>query len=308
MKLATVVERCRVDKPKHFRLADHDPAERFGLSTDLEEVKAILADGIARIEELQQRLYAHGQWGVLLVLQGMDSAGKDGVIKHVMSGVNPQGCEVHAFKAPSAEELEHDFLWRTGKDVPARGRIGIFNRSHYEEVLVVRVHPEMLKRQNLPPSATGKNIWKHRFKEIRAFERHLVRNGTLVLKFHLRISKEEQRRRFLARLEEPAKRWKFSMNDVLEREHWDQYMAAYEDMIRDTSTDYAPWYVVPADHKHLAWVIVSAALIDALERLKLDYPKVQGKALKELKQAERALKAEKPSGGGKRQGADKSAD
>jgi len=295
MKLAKIVERCRIDKPEHFRLADHDPAERFGLSTNIDEVKSVLADGIARLAELQQRLYANGRWGVLMVLQGMDTAGKDGVIKHVMSGINPQGCEVHAFKAPSAEELEHDFLWRTGKDVPARGRIGIFNRSHYEEVLAVRVHPEMLKRQNLPPVATGKNIWKSRFKEIRAFERHLSRNGTLMLKFHLRISREEQRKRFLARLEEPFKRWKFSANDIAERGHWNEYMAAYEDMIRETSTEKAPWYVVPADHKHVAWLVVSAAIVEALEGLSLAYPKVTGKALAQLKKAERALKAEKPS-------------
>jgi PPK2 family polyphosphate:nucleotide phosphotransferase len=292
MKLAKIVKHCRIDRPRHFKLADHDPAERFGLSTDIEAVETILADGVARMEELQQRLYAQGQWGVLMVLQGMDAAGKDGVIKHVMSGINPQGCEVHAFKAPSAEELEHDFLWRTGRDLPARGRIGIFNRSHYEEVLVVRVHPDMLERQNLPPAAIGKDIWKHRFKEIRAFERRLVRNGTLVLKFHLRISKDEQRKRFLARLDEPFKRWKFSVSDLAEREHWDEYMAAYQDMIRETSTDYAPWYVVPADHKHVAWLVVSAAIIEALEGLKLEYPKVTGKALERLKRVERALKAE----------------
>jgi PPK2 family polyphosphate:nucleotide phosphotransferase len=287
-----IVKKCRVDKPRHFKLADCDPAETFGLSTDIENVEPILAAGVAKLEDMQQRLYARGQWGVLIVLQGMDAAGKDGIVKHVMSGINPQGCEVHAFKAPSAEELEHDFLWRTGKDVPARGRIGIFNRSHYEEVLVVRVHPEMLEKQNLPPGATGKTIWKHRFKEIRDFERHLSGNGTLVLKFHLRISKEEQRQRFLARLEEPFKRWKFSVNDATERDYWDEYMAAYEDMIRETSTDYAPWYVVPADHKHIAWIVVSAAIIEALEKLKLDYPKVTGKALKELRKAERLLKRE----------------
>ena len=226
MKLAKIVKQCRIDKPGHFKLADHDPGERFGLSTNTDDVKPVLADGIARLEELQQRLYANGEWAVLLVFQGMDAAGKDSVVKHVMSGVNPQGCEVHSFKAPSDEELAHDFLWRTGKDVPARGRIGIFNRSHYEEVLVVRVHPEMLERQNLPPCATGKDIWKHRFEDIRAFEHHLARNGTLVLKFHLRISKEEQRKRFLARLDEPFKRWKFSANDIAEREHWDEYMDA----------------------------------------------------------------------------------
>lgn len=288
-----IVKKCRVDSPRHFKLADCDPAETFGLSTDIADVEPILAAGVAKLEEMQQRLYAQGQWSVLIVLQGMDAAGKDGVVKHVMSGINPQGCEVHAFKAPSAEELEHDFLWRTGRDVPARGRIGIFNRSHYEEVLVVRVHPEILKEQNLPPGATGKDIWKHRFKEIRDFERHLSRNGTLVLKFHLRISKEEQRQRFLARLEEPFKRWKFSVNDAAERVYWDDYMAAYEDMIRETSTDYAPWYVVPADHKHIAWIVVSAAIIEALEKLKLEYPKVTGKALKDLKKAERLLKRQR---------------
>ena len=292
MKFAKIVKQCRIDKPGHFKLADHDPAERFGLSTDIEDVKTILADGVDRLEDLQQRLYADGRWAMLLVFQGMDAAGKDGVIKHVMSGINPQGCEVHSFKAPSAEELAHDFLWRTGKDVPERGRIGIFNRSHYEEVLVVRVHPEMLERQKLPPGMAGKDIWQQRFKDIRAFEHHLTRNGTLVLKFHLRISKEEQRKRFLARLDEPFKRWKFSPNDLAERGHWDQYMAAYQDMIRETSTDYAPWYVVPADHKHVSWLVVSAAIIEALEKLRLEYPKVTGNALKELKDAERSLKAE----------------
>jgi PPK2 family polyphosphate:nucleotide phosphotransferase len=292
MKLAKIVQQCRIDKPQRFKLADHDPAERFGLSTDIDEVEPILAASVARMEELQQRLFANGQWGVLIVLQGMDAAGKDGVVKHVMSGVNPQGCEVHAFKAPSAEELAHDFLWRTGKDVPARGRIGIFNRSHYEEVLIVRVHPQLLAKQNLPAGATGKTLWQHRFKEIRAFEQHLARNGIVVLKFHLRLSKAEQRKRFLARLDEPAKRWKFSASDAAERGYWDDYMAAYQEMIRATSTDDAPWYVVPADHKHVAWLVVSAAIIEALEGLKLEYPKVAGKALKELKKAERKLRAE----------------
>jgi len=292
MKLPKILKHCRVDEPVHFRLAAHDPAECFGLSTNIDDVKPILAAGIARLEELQQRLYANGQWAVLLVLQGMDAAGKDGVIKHVMSGVNPQGCEVHGFKAPSEEELRHDFLWRTTMRLPENGRIGIFNRSHYEEVLAVRVHPEMLARQKLPLRAVGKDIWQRRFQDIRTFERHLSRNGTLILKFHLRISREEQRKRFLARLDEPAKRWKFSMNDVIERKRWDEYMAAYEDMIRATSTDYAPWYVVPADHKHVAWLVVSAAIIAALEGLKLEFPTIKGKVLAELKSVERALKAE----------------
>ncbi len=294
MKLSKAVKACRIDKPEHFRLADHDPSERFGLSTDIDDVKPILADAIARLEKLQQDLYADGRWAVLIVLQGMDAAGKDGVIKHVMSGVNPQGCDVHSFKAPTAEERDHDFLWRIAKVLPGRGTIGIFNRSHYEEVLAVRVHPKMLAAEKLPPGDTSKTIWKHRFKDICAFERRLARNGTVILKFHLRISKEEQRRRFLARLDEPAKRWKFSMNDIAERGRWDDYMAAYEDMIRETSTDYAPWYVVPADHKHVAWLVVSAAIIGVLEKLSPRPPKISGAKLKELKATEQALRAEAP--------------
>jgi PPK2 family polyphosphate:nucleotide phosphotransferase len=292
MKLAKIVKHCRIDKPEKFKLADFDPAETFGLSTDIEQVRAILADGVARLEDMQERLYAHGRWAVLIVLQGIDAAGKDGVIKHVMSGINPLGCVVHAFKSPSSEELAHNFLWRIDKYLPERGRIGIFNRSHYEELLAVRVHPELLKREKLPPSASRKNVWKHRFQDIRGFERHLTRNGTLVLKFHLRISKEEQRKRFLARLSDPSKRWKFSANDIAERSYWDDYMTAYEEMIRETSTDYAPWYVVPADHKHVTWVIISAAIVEAIEALKPDFPKIAGKALKDLKKAERRLQAE----------------
>jgi PPK2 family polyphosphate:nucleotide phosphotransferase len=299
MKLVKALQTCRIDKPQRFRLADHDPAQTFGLSTNIEDVKPMLKDGVARLAGLQQRLYANGRWAVLVVLQGMDAAGKDGVVKHVMSGINPQGCAVQSFKTPSAVELAHDFLWRSVKALPERGHIGIFNRSHYEEVLIVRVHPEMLARQKLPPSLADRGIWQQRFKDICSFERHLARNGTLVLKFHLRISKEEQRRRFLARLDDPLKRWKFSMADVAERQHWDEYMAAYEDMIRGTSTDDAPWYVVPADHKHVAWVVISAAIIEALESLKLDYPKIEGVALEALKTAERALKAEKPGRAGK---------
>jgi PPK2 family polyphosphate:nucleotide phosphotransferase len=292
MKIAKIVKQCRIDKPDKFKLADFDPAEGFGLSTDIEDVRAMLADGVARLEDMQERLYAHGRWAVLIVLQGMDAAGKDGVIKHVMSGVNPLGCRVHAFKAPSAEELAHNFLWRIDKNLPERGQIGIFNRSHYEEVLAVRVHPELLKKQNLPPKVSGKNLWKHRYQDIRGFERHLTRNGTLVLKFHLRISKKEQRKRFLARLEVASKRWKFSASDIAERGYWDDYMAAYEEMIRETSTDYAPWYVIPADHKHVAWVVISAVIVEAIDALKPDYPKIAGKALKDLKKAERALRAE----------------
>jgi PPK2 family polyphosphate:nucleotide phosphotransferase len=293
MNFAKIVKQCRIDKPRHFKLADHDPAEHFGLSTDIDDVKPVLQQGIERLAELQQRLYADGRWAVLIVLQGIDAAGKDGVVKHVMSGVNPQGCQVHSFKAPTPEELAHDFLWRAGKALPERGQVGIFNRSHYEEVLVVRVHPQMLEHEHLPPGEIGKDFWKHRYKDICVFEHHLVRNGTLVLKFHLRVSKEEQRKRFLARLDEPHKRWKFSMNDIAERGRWDDYMDAFADMIRETSTNYAPWYVIPADHKHIAWLVVSAAIIEALEGLKLEYPKVTGKVLKELKKVARALKADK---------------
>jgi PPK2 family polyphosphate:nucleotide phosphotransferase len=294
MNFAKIVKQCRIDRPGHFKLADHDPAETFGLSTNIEDVQPILAEGIKKLADMQQRLFANGQWAVLIVFQGMDAAGKDSVVKHVMSGVNPQGCEAHAFKAPSTEELDHDFLWRIERRVPARGHIGIFNRSHYEEVLAVRVHPDLLQKQKLPQQLIGKDIWDNRFKDIRTFEHRLVRNGTLVLKFHLRLSKEEQRQRFLARLDEPFKRWKFSANDIAERGRWDDYMAAYQDAIRETSTDYAPWYVVPADHKHVTWLVVSAALIETLQALKLEYPKVTGKALEDLKACERALQAEAP--------------
>jgi PPK2 family polyphosphate:nucleotide phosphotransferase len=295
MKLEKILQHCRIDKPRHFRLARHEPTERFGLSPDAAVVKDMLADGVARLEKLQQRLYADGRWSVLILFQGIDAAGKDSAINHVMSGVNPQGCEVHGFKEPSTEELAHDFLWRAAQHLPARGSIGIFNRSYYEEVLVVRVHPELLQREKLPQSAAGPDIWKHRFKEIRAFERHLARSGTLMLKFHLRISKEEQRKRFLARIDEPAKRWKFSMNDIKERGRWDRYMAAYEEMIRETSTDYAPWYVVPADQKQVAWLVVAEAIVEALQGLKLEYPKITGAALKELKAVEKELRAEAPA-------------
>jgi PPK2 family polyphosphate:nucleotide phosphotransferase len=294
MQLGHIAKRFRIDKPDKFRLAKHDPAECCGLSVDKKDAKIMLVDGIARLAALQERLYAEDRWSVLIVLQAMDAAGKDSIIKHVMSGINPQGCEVHSFKQPSTEELAHDFLWRVAQRLPTNGRIGIFNRSHYEEVLTVRVHKELLERQKLPKQLVGKGIWQQRFDDIRAFERHLARNGTVILKFFLNVSKEEQRRRFLDRLDEPAKRWKFSMSDVAERKLWDQYMAAYEDMIRNTSTPEAPWFVVPADHKWFARMVVSGAIVQELQALKLDFPKVDGKALKELRQAEKALKREKP--------------
>ena len=289
MKLAKILKACRVDKPEHFRLADYDPAETFGLSTNIEDVKLILADGVARLGEMQQRLYANGRWAVLVALQGMDAAGKDGVIKHVMSGINPQGCEVHAFKAPSAEELAHDFLWRTVRALPQRGHIGIFNRSHYEEVLVVRVHPEMLARQKLPPNVTDGRIWEQRFKDIRGFERHLARNGTRVLKFHLRISKEEQRKRFLARIDEPEKNWKFSTGDIEERGFWKDYMHAYEQCLAATSTKEAPWYAVPADDKENARLIVSQIVVDRLEALDMHYPPTSPERRAELQAIRKRL-------------------
>jgi PPK2 family polyphosphate:nucleotide phosphotransferase len=294
MQLGHIAKRFRIDKPDKFRLAKHDPAECCGLSVDKKDAKVMLAEGVERLSDLQERLYAEDRWSVLIVLQAMDAAGKDSIIKHVMSGINPQGCAVHSFKQPSTEELAHDFLWRVAQRLPTNGRIGIFNRSHYEEVLTVRVHKELLERQKLPKQLVGKDIWQQRFDDIRAFERHLARNGTVILKFFLNVSKEEQRRRFLDRLDEPAKHWKFSMSDVAERKLWDQYMAAYEDMIRNTSTPEAPWFVVPADHKWFARMAVSGAIVQELQALKLDFPKVDGKALKELRQAEKALKREKP--------------
>ena len=289
MNLDRIARRFRIDRPKHFRLAEHDPAECCGLTVDKAEAKALLVEGIARLTELQQRLYAANTWSVLIVLQAMDAAGKDSLIKHVMTGLNPQGVEVHSFKQPSTEELDHDFLWRVAERLPARGRIGIFNRSQYEEVLAVRVHRELLAKEQLPSALDGKKLWQHRFDDIRAFEQHLVRNGTLVLKFFLNVSREEQRRRFLDRLDQPDKRWKFSMGDVEERKLWPKYMAAYEDTIRETSRKDTPWYVVPADNKWFTRMVVAAALVEAMEGLDLDYPKVEGRALKELNKARKAL-------------------
>ena len=273
----------RVDDGEKFKLKRFDPADTGGLnSEDKPRAKEALADGIRALAELQDRLYAQDRWSVLLIFQAMDAAGKDGAIKHVMSGVNPQGCQVYSFKAPSAEELDHDFLWRTTKCLPERGRIGVFNRSYYEEVLVVRVHPEILTGQKLPRHLVTKKIWDQRYESIRDFERHLARNGVLIRKFFLNVSKDEQRRRFLERLDDPDKNWKFSSADAKEREHWDEYMSAYADMIRETSSEQAPWYVVPADNKWYTRVVVAAAVIDALTELELEYPKVDKDKLTEL--------------------------
>ena len=293
MKLAKIAKQFRIDRPDKFRLADHDPAECCGLSIEKEDAKAMLSEGVERLAELQEKLYANNKWSVLLIFQAMDAAGKDSVIKHVMSGINPQGVQVHSFKAPSEEDLDHDFLWRIGKALPERGRIGIFNRSHYEEVLTVRVHGEYLARQRLPDAVAGKKIWQNRFDDIRAFEQHLARNGTLVLKFFLNVSLDEQRKRFLDRIDQPGKRWKFSMGDVAERKLWPKYMAAYEEMIRETSRDEAPWYVVPADNKWFTRLVVAGAMAKAMEGLDLAYPTVEGLALKDLQAARKALKAER---------------
>jgi PPK2 family polyphosphate:nucleotide phosphotransferase len=289
MKQTKLVKRYRVDDPKRFRLADCDPADTAGLDIEKAEAKAILAEGIELVSDLQQRLYAEHRRAVLIVLQGIDGAGKDSVIDHVMSGINPQGCEVHAFKRPSEEELAHDFLWRAAVRLPRRGHIGIFNRSYYEEVLVVRVHKNLLESQQLPPELVTSKIWKQRFKDINAFERHLARSGTTVIKFHLRISKAEQKRRMLERLDDPAKRWKFSAEDIAERKLWDHHMVAYEHMVRNTSTTHAPWYVVPADNKWFARMVVSAVVADVIAKLDPQFPKVDRAGLAEMQRIRKAL-------------------
>jgi PPK2 family polyphosphate:nucleotide phosphotransferase len=280
----------RIKDGGDFRLKDIDPGETLGLdSEDKPRAKEALATGVEALAELQDMLYAQDRWAVLLIFQAMDAAGKDGTIKHVMSGVNPQGCQVYSFKSPSSEELDHDFLWRCMKYVPERGRIGIFNRSYYEETLVVRVHSDFLARQSLPPELVTKDIWKERFHDIRSFEQYLTRNGIVVRKFFLHVSKGEQKRRFLERLENPEKNWKFSANDIKERAFWDDYMAAYEDMIRHTASPEAPWYVVPADNKWFTRIAVAAAVIETLDALNLSYPKVSKEKLKELEGAKQML-------------------
>ena len=281
----------RVDHGRKFRLKDFDPADTSGVKSKKHAEKE-LPRGLERMVELQDMLYAQDRWAILIILQAIDAAGKDGVISHVMSGVNPQGCQVFSFKQPSAEELDHDFMWRSTKCIPERGRIGIFNRSYYEEVLVVRVHKEMLERERMPPSLVTKNIWNERFADINAYEHYLSRNGVVIRKFFLNLSKEEQKKRFLKRLDQPAKNWKFSATDITERERWPDYMTAYEEMIQHTATPRAPWYVVPADNKWYTRLVVSAAIIDALEQLNLHYPVVDAAKRKELKAARIALEHE----------------
>jgi PPK2 family polyphosphate:nucleotide phosphotransferase len=289
--LADLVERYRIDNGRAFRLSRADPADTGGFKSK-DEAAPLLTRGVERLEVLQERLYAQNSQALLLIFQAMDAAGKDSTIKHVMSGVNPQGCQVFSFKSPSVEELDHDFLWRTTRCLPERGRIGIFNRSYYEEVLIVRVHPEMLEQERLPAGSRGSNIWRQRFEDINAFEEHLYRNGTVVLKFFLHVSKREQKQRFLDRLDERDKTWKFSENDVRERQHWREYMHAYEDMIRHTATPHAPWHVVPADHKWVTRLVVAEVVARALDRMKLAFPTVDPRVRAQFKSARKLLERE----------------
>ena len=286
------VKPYRIEHGKNFRLKDFDPADTGGLHSK-ERAEELLRTGIASMADQQGKLYAQQRWALLCVFQGMDAAGKDGIVKHVMSGVNPQGCQVYSFKAPSTEELNHDYLWRTMRRVPERGRIGIFNRSYYEEVLVVRVHEDVLANEPIPESLITKHIWEERYQDINAYERYLSRNGIVIRKFYLNLSKEEQKRRFLSRLEEPEKNWKFSPADVQERGYWDDYMKAYEQMIKHTASECAPWYVVPADNKWYTRLVVVAAITETLLDLKLDYPKVGPEQRRLLLEAKKILEREK---------------
>ena len=281
----------RVESGKGFKLRDFDPADTQGLDLQA-EADDLLKDSVKRLSDMQQKLYAQDRWALLLIFQAMDAGGKDSAIRHVMSGVNPQGCQVYSFKQPSNEDLSHDYLWRAHNKVPERGRIGIFNRSYYEEVLVVRVHPELLEKQRIPPSLTGKQLWRERFDDITSFEDYLSRNGIVIRKFFLNVSKQEQKQRFLKRLDQPNKNWKFSEDDVREREHWNDYMDAYEDTIRHTSTKHAPWFVVPADQKWFTRLVVASVIVEALESLKLDFPKIDKAKQKELDAARKLLMQE----------------
>jgi PPK2 family polyphosphate:nucleotide phosphotransferase len=287
------IKQYLVESGEDFRLKDHDPGGTHGLkSGDKPEAKRITDEGVALLSEMQDKLYAQSNWGLLLIFQAMDAAGKDSTIKHVMSGVNPQGVDVFSFKEPSSEELAHDFLWRTNRCLPARGKIGIFNRSYYEEVLVVRVHPEMLEKEKMAADLRGNHFWKHRYEDINGFEKYLARNGIAIRKLFLNVSKKEQKRRFLERLDNPAKNWKFSAADMRERKHWDEYQSAYEKMIRNTATEHAPWVVVPADNKWFSRLLVVATVVDALSEMKLEYPKLSEEKLAALKAARKQLEKE----------------
>jgi PPK2 family polyphosphate:nucleotide phosphotransferase len=292
-RIQNYLDPFRITKGKGFQLKDFDPGDTCGLQLDKGEAIELLQRGTAWLAEQQDMLYAQDRWSLLLVFQAMDAAGKDSTIKHVMSGVNPQGCQVFSFKQPSLEELDHDFMWRYLKNLPERGRIGIFNRSYYEEVLVVRVHPEILKQQKLPPPLVGKRIWDERLEDIAHFEDYITRQGTIVLKFFLNVSLKEQKKRFMQRLDEPEKCWKFSASDVHEREFWSDYMRAFEEAIQATAAKHAPWFVVPADNKWFTRLVVGAAVVEALENLDLAYPKVDAAKEKELEGARDALSRER---------------
>ena len=296
MTPSEMIKSFRVRNGQKFRLSSISPSDTLGFDIDKDEVKDLLSSGVKRLRDLQEKLYADGKRSILIVFQAMDAAGKDSTIEHVMSGVNPQGCEVTSFKAPSSEELRHDFLWRTTVALPPRGHIGIFNRSYYEEVLVARVRPEILAKQNLPAELVTEDIWKERFEDIRGFERHLVRNGTVILKFFLHLSKGEQRKRFLERIEEPGKNWKFSASDMAERARWDEYMAAYDAMIRHTATKEAPWHVIPADNKWFSRLVVAATIVERLENLDLSFPMLDADTRDAMMAAGRALLEEDATG------------
>jgi PPK2 family polyphosphate:nucleotide phosphotransferase len=291
-QLEKYVDPFRITKGKNFRLKDFDPADTCGLKMDKGEAAKLLQRGNEWLAEEQEMLYAQDRWSVLLIFQAMDAAGKDGTIKHVMSGVNPQGCQVFSFKQPSSEDLDHDFMWRYAKSLPERGRIGIFNRSYYEEVLVVRVHPEILERQKLPPKLVSKHIWDERLADIAHFEDYITRQGTLVLKFFLNVSRKEQKNRFMERLDKPKKNWKFSASDVHERRFWSDYMYAFEEAISATASKHAPWYIVPADNKWFTRLFVAAAIVSAIEELSLSFPKIDDKMKKELAAARAGLAGE----------------
>jgi PPK2 family polyphosphate:nucleotide phosphotransferase len=292
-RISDLVDKYRVTNGKRFRLKDYNPGDTFGLGTEFKGISSKFLEASAKeMAELQDKLYAQNRWSMLIILQAMDAAGKDGTIKHVMSGINPQGCRVISFKSPSNTELDHDYMWRCLRELPSRGNIGIFNRSYYEEVLAVRVHPEFLQAEHLPDKLSGRNLWRERFDDINAIERYLTRNGTVILKFFLHLSKREQKKRFLSRLDEPVKNWKFSAADVHEREYWNEYQDAFEDMIRHTATPEVPWYVVPADNKWFTRLVVASTIVEALKGLKLEYPTVDAQKKKALEEARVKLEAE----------------
>jgi PPK2 family polyphosphate:nucleotide phosphotransferase len=303
IELDRFVAPFRIDGSREFHLKSHKSAEKGGLDKD--KAEKIIEANRKRLSDFQEKLYAQDRWSLLLIFQGMDAAGKDSAIKAIFDGVNPQGCEVTAFKQPSTKELSHDFLWRGATALPGRGRIGIFNRSYYEECLVVRVHPELLAKERIPPILAGKNIWRERFEDISAFERYLTRQGTVILKFFLNVSKQEQRERFLSRLDEPSKNWKFSLADISERALWGKYQAAYQEIVRHTSSAVAPWYVVPADHKWFTRVVIGSTIVRALDQLNLQFPRVDKASLEEFKEVRKALEDEGKGSAAKKKAATK---